>query len=321
MGHIEIGPQPVLLGMGRQCVVDSKADYTWLPSLRKDTDPWQTMIAALARLYVDGAPIDWRGFDSPYSRRTISLPAYAFNPKPYWLRSSVVTTVSDAVRDATPFADDVEGEPTDADSIDAREVPEVYEVEWRERELPVPKTASPNSEGKTRPTEARPARPWLIFADNGGLGTRFAQLLAKSDVHATLVFPGDNYTKTWDGNLVVNPRSAQDFQALWQSVCGAGEAPSIAYLWGLDSTAPASSAHLKSALRLLQTVVKGRHAGSRLWFVTQSAVNVGMDSSPIAVNQAMLWGFGRTIALEYSGLWGGLIDIAGDGDTLALMRG
>ena len=57
---IEIGPQPILLGMARQCVSDD-GGIEWLPSLRKDSDSWLTLLDSVSRLYVRGAGIDWRG--------------------------------------------------------------------------------------------------------------------------------------------------------------------------------------------------------------------------------------------------------------------
>ena len=56
---LEVGPQPVLTGMGKKCVADDH--YTWLPSLRKGHDDWRTMFSSLGQLHVRGVPVDWRG--------------------------------------------------------------------------------------------------------------------------------------------------------------------------------------------------------------------------------------------------------------------
>ena len=44
---IEIGPAPVLLSMGKSCLPDSKA--TWLPSIRRGLEDWQTILDSLGR--------------------------------------------------------------------------------------------------------------------------------------------------------------------------------------------------------------------------------------------------------------------------------
>jgi acyl transferase domain-containing protein len=71
--YLEMGPNPVLLGMGKRCLKDPKGE--WLASLRKGTGDWQQMLDSLARLYVSGATIDWTGFDRDYPRRKVVLPA------------------------------------------------------------------------------------------------------------------------------------------------------------------------------------------------------------------------------------------------------
>ena len=59
---IEIGPQPILLGMARQCVSDD-GGIEWLPSLRKDSDSWLTLLDSVPDSTLRGAEIDWRAFD------------------------------------------------------------------------------------------------------------------------------------------------------------------------------------------------------------------------------------------------------------------
>jgi myxalamid-type polyketide synthase MxaB len=80
--YIEVGPRPVLLGMGRQCVPDGA---TWLPSLHPDTDDWSVLLSSVASLYVRGAPIDWAGFDRDYVRRRVPLPNYPFERSRHWI--------------------------------------------------------------------------------------------------------------------------------------------------------------------------------------------------------------------------------------------
>jgi amino acid adenylation domain-containing protein len=80
---IEVGPAPILTGMGRKCIPDSKG--VWLPSLRKGQDDWKTILSALATLHVRGTNIDWRGFDRDYRRSRVFLPTYPFERKRYWM--------------------------------------------------------------------------------------------------------------------------------------------------------------------------------------------------------------------------------------------
>ncbi|MEW6234620.1 MAG: type I polyketide synthase [Candidatus Omnitrophota bacterium] len=79
---IEIGPNPVLLGMGRQCLPENAG--TWLPSLRRGGDDWRRMLESAAELWIRGVDIDWGGFDRDYLRRRVSLPTYPWQHKKYW---------------------------------------------------------------------------------------------------------------------------------------------------------------------------------------------------------------------------------------------
>jgi malonyl CoA-acyl carrier protein transacylase len=81
--YIEIGPKPVLLGMGRQCLSDSAA--MWLPSLRPEANDWDTLVAALNALHAQGFNIDWRSFDRPYAPRRVPIPTYPFDRREYWI--------------------------------------------------------------------------------------------------------------------------------------------------------------------------------------------------------------------------------------------
>ena len=80
---IEIGPSPVLSGMGKRCLPESKS--AWLPSLRQNQDEWQTILDSLGKLYVQGVDVDWKGFDSGYTRNKVMLPNYPFDRQRYWL--------------------------------------------------------------------------------------------------------------------------------------------------------------------------------------------------------------------------------------------
>jgi acyl transferase domain-containing protein/acyl carrier protein len=83
---MEIGPKPVLLGMGRLCL--PKDAGLWLPGLRPNRSDWQQLLESLAELYVRGAEVDWRGFDQDYSREKVHLPTYPFQRQKYWIESA-----------------------------------------------------------------------------------------------------------------------------------------------------------------------------------------------------------------------------------------
>ena len=81
---LEIGPQPVLLGMAGQAEGAANGRPLMLASLRPHTPDWERMLASLGDLYVRGMKIDWVALDSDVPRRKVMLPAYPFQRQRYW---------------------------------------------------------------------------------------------------------------------------------------------------------------------------------------------------------------------------------------------
>jgi len=105
---LEIGPKPILLGMGRLCLPEDVA--LWLPSLRPSKSPfprsipedaallrgeWEQMLSSLGELYVRGAEVDWMGVDKDYTRSLVALPTYPFQRKRYWVKTAIVDSSYD----------------------------------------------------------------------------------------------------------------------------------------------------------------------------------------------------------------------------------
>jgi acyl transferase domain-containing protein len=85
-GHrhfLEIGPQPVLCGLGRKLI--SGCDTLWLPSLRERTDDVAQMLGSLALLYGAGVEVDWEGFHREFPQRRAVLPAYPWTRERHWV--------------------------------------------------------------------------------------------------------------------------------------------------------------------------------------------------------------------------------------------
>ena len=79
---VEIGPHPVLTGLGRPWVTGGE----WVPTLRRGQDDWRTILTAAGTMWTRGVGIDWRGDEPHRPRRTVSgLPTYAFERERHWL--------------------------------------------------------------------------------------------------------------------------------------------------------------------------------------------------------------------------------------------
>ncbi|MEN8215012.1 MAG: type I polyketide synthase [Pseudomonadota bacterium] len=84
---VEIGPKPILLGMGRYCLPEAD-ENVWLPSLRQGLPDWQQLFQSLGTLYLHDLPVDWAGVDRDYPRRRVPLPTYPFQRQRYWIETS-----------------------------------------------------------------------------------------------------------------------------------------------------------------------------------------------------------------------------------------
>ncbi|HEV2370648.1 MAG TPA: thioester reductase domain-containing protein [Streptosporangiaceae bacterium] len=80
---LELGPQPVLSGMGAACLADEKG-LSWVPSLSRDKDGAAVMQHSLAELHVLEVPVNWHGFFEPFGGQRVALPTYAFQRERYW---------------------------------------------------------------------------------------------------------------------------------------------------------------------------------------------------------------------------------------------
>ncbi|HWO60683.1 MAG TPA: SDR family NAD(P)-dependent oxidoreductase [Umezawaea sp.] len=89
---LEIGPGGVLTALASGCLPDK--EILAVPALRSDRSEVDAVVSALARLHVNGVPVDWSSF-YPGGRR-VDLPTYAFQQEHYWLDAAPALSVADA---------------------------------------------------------------------------------------------------------------------------------------------------------------------------------------------------------------------------------
>ncbi len=80
---VEVGPHPVLLGMGRECLGGDCG--AWIPSLRRGRGDWESLLEALASGWAQGVAVDWTALDRGATRRRVALPSYPFQHERYWV--------------------------------------------------------------------------------------------------------------------------------------------------------------------------------------------------------------------------------------------
>nr|BAP34733.1 type I polyketide synthase [Streptomyces sp. ML694-90F3] len=81
---VEVGPDGVLSGMAAGCVEGE--DAAFVPLSRRERDETDTLLNALARIWVRGTAVDWpRIVADPPEARELVLPTYPFQRRRYWL--------------------------------------------------------------------------------------------------------------------------------------------------------------------------------------------------------------------------------------------
>jgi amino acid adenylation domain-containing protein/natural product biosynthesis luciferase-like monooxygenase protein len=91
---LEVGPGQTLLQLVRQHP-DRKAEQPIISTLGTSRDQeWPNLLAALGRLWLAGAAIDWQGFYGNERRHRIVLPTYPFERVRYWPQDAPSIPVS-----------------------------------------------------------------------------------------------------------------------------------------------------------------------------------------------------------------------------------
>jgi NADPH:quinone reductase-like Zn-dependent oxidoreductase/SAM-dependent methyltransferase/acyl carrier protein len=175
-------------------------------------------------------------------------------------------------------------------------------------------------------TEGSPQGPghWLIFADQGGVGARLAEMLTARGELPELVYAAPRPPAYTNGHVVFDPRSLDDMIGCLTSRKAAGRLPcrGVVHLWNLDVPAPGSPGAdgMESAIdlgclsvvnlvRAWFEVVKEQ---SSLYLVTRGTQSVRTDGEfePIAIGQTMVWGTSRVIFNEYPVLRSKIVDLS-----------
>ena len=308
---LEIGPGSTLLGIARQVLPASGA--LWLPSLSRQKPDWQVVADALQSLYRAGVAIDWERVHEGTRRRRVSLPTYPFQRRRFWLDGPPPPAVALTRPSSVNGAAHVETATVPA-GADVRDW--LYCLRWEAQPRSSPAAGGRVTNGT-----------WLVFDDATGVGRALAARLARRRQPRHFVRPGVRARRVRDGQSVVDPARLDDFRAVVrEAVARAGSLAGVVYLWALDAPAFETMTHAeidaaqeifaRGALHLSRALSEARAAGlptGRLWLVTRNAQTVLDDDAPAEPLQALLWGFGRTLALESPGLWGGLVDLSTDG--------
>ncbi|MEU8028452.1 SDR family NAD(P)-dependent oxidoreductase [Streptomyces sp. NPDC049099] len=186
----------------------------------------------------------------------------------------------------------------------------LYEVEWQ-----------------PRPTaQAQPAQgPWLILADDCGVGARLSALLGPLP-HVVAV-KGDTFAAEAPGRFRIDPRNPQHLARLLDEAFPAGGPEQVVHLFALDAPGvdsvetaeQAAALGCLSTLHLARVLTEGRRGRVPRLFLVVRGTQPADGSEVSAPEQALAWGFGLALAQEYPQLATTLIDLPPSGGVDALL--
>ncbi len=322
---LELGPDGVLSAMCDECLHELAAGEPprlIAATLKPEVSERRSLLDALARHWVGGGKVDWRGVLDGAGPPARGLPTYPFQRRRYWLEGISYSPAANR-RGRTPSV-----------SGGWR-----YRVEWKPI-VPSPAAALQGT--------------WLVLvpspAGDGDLAAILAALREAGARTSTVVFEAEGDGQRAElterlraelaglpdgealGGVLSLPPAAQaasdaqrggafdaQSEAAFDAQSGGAsdtqsEAASDAQSGGASDTRSEaafdaqSNAGLTGALTLVQALIDlGVHAP--LWLLTRGAVAVAASDRVPWPSQAPRWGLGATLALERPQLAGGMIDL------------
>jgi acyl transferase domain-containing protein/acyl carrier protein len=229
---LEVGPGQALSTFARDCT-RGMAGTQVLSSLPhpKDTQSDATFVVnTVGKLWLAGVPIQWEEFHRGEKLNRVSLPAYFFERKRYCVkpvsRLSAPASASSAASNAFARREDI------SDWF--------YVPSWTRSVSPAA-LATSDSYG-----------PWLIFADQNGLGDQAGTILSKRGEKFTIVRQGQRFARSENGEYTIRPDRAEDHTSLLNDLRTRGFAVrSVLHLWSVPAKSIAETQNGRKAFERL----------------------------------------------------------------------
>lgn len=220
--YLEMGPGRALSSLAQ---ANGVAGGQIIPALRHPgqeiaDDAWH--LATIARLWACGVPVDWEPVWAGARRRRVPLPGYPFQRKTYFIepgRAGIAAPPPETGPNAPP------------DAVPVRRG-QIAQWGWRPHWRP-----ASNGFDLAGDLADAPARRWLIFQDDEGLGAGLATRLGAAGHEVISVRAGDRFAREaaagGGAGYVLSPEAGREgYDLLLRDLMARGQAPDrIAHLW------------------------------------------------------------------------------------------
>ncbi|MDQ2695980.1 MAG: SDR family oxidoreductase, partial [Pseudomonadota bacterium] len=230
-----------------------------LPHPRQPQDDQAAALAALGRLWLAGAAVDWEAFHG--GGRRLPLPTYPFQRRRYWI-DAITAPAAEKSAAADWF----------------------YLPSWKRSPLP---------------HAAAAGGPWLVFVDDGGLGNQLLQRLRNQGCIAAGVTAGAGWAQTDEQNYVIDPRQGNDYHRLLDALNARQRLPrTIIHCWSAgDDESPDLGFY--SLLHLAQALDRQDATGEMQLLAVSTGLQDITGGERLCPLKATLLGPVRVIGQEY----------------------
>ncbi|HEX5715371.1 MAG TPA: type I polyketide synthase, partial [Thermoanaerobaculia bacterium] len=181
-----------------------------LPAAAAEEPEGAHLLGALAKLWLVGVPVDWKGFCAHERRRRVPLPTYPFEPRRFWV---------------DPPADDQPAAPRPQAGKKADPAEWFYLPLWRQ-------TAPARRAGSVGPAE----ETWLALVDDTGLGDELVERLRAEGRQVVTARVGTGFARVGEGDYVIDPSDSGGYRRLLD---GLDETPGrILHFWSVPAAGP-----------------------------------------------------------------------------------
>lgn len=318
---LEVGPQPILTAAALRAWPDPATAPRAIASLRRKGADHRQITEALATTYTAGHLPDFAAV-RPGSAHNVDLPTYPFQRKAYWFRDERVAPTATAhmgggaTTEAVRLLEDgrIDELATLLGGTDESTTAVLNKLAAQHNRQ---RTAQSVSDARYEirwdkiaagaPAEVGEGSAWVVIGDDAAVLAPLTEALTRAGHrHRVLGLPGSDADEQ---QLEADLRAAVEEEPTLR----------ILHVAGLD----ADRASMQALLRVQHRVLSGTQRLFRaaaaaelrapIWVITRGAQRV-TDTDTVAPEQTGLWGFGRSAALEYPQVWGGLADLA-EGST------
>ncbi len=193
---LEVGPGRSLCSIVK--TIDREIAINSLPSASEQKSASESLMAAVAKLWLAGVPIDWQGYYANETRHRLPLPTYPFERRRYWV-------------DWQPMAGNGQHD------FAFGKKPEIadwfYLPHWKPSVLPIASASADRSVVS------------LVFLDENGFSWRVAKQLEQSGCEVITVKAGEAFERLDDGSYAINVAQSTDYEALLLDLKALGKLP------------------------------------------------------------------------------------------------